>query len=63
VSKRIVTLPDGRRFRVTAPDDADDDEIFAFALHSLILNESKEGKRQDEEAILAIIASFIKEIV
>lgn len=52
--KHTVTLPDGEKIKVSAPEDADDEEIFAFALHSIILRETKLRKDQD-----AVIQSLV----
>ena len=54
MARRVVTLPDGRKIRVIAPDDADDEEVFAFALHTLIIEGAKSDERH-EKAIAELL--------
>ena len=49
MSTHVVTLPDGRKVKVQAPADADEEAILSFALHTLILGETKAREKQDQE--------------
>jgi hypothetical protein len=44
-----VTLPDGRKVKVQAPEESDDVSILIYALHAIILEETKAREKHDQE--------------